>query len=121
MRATRSLDLGLGLGLGPPLCRHGLGEAALPYEEPDLGLRSRVGRLSSTVVDEPPMFVGSSDIAAVLGVTRQAVDHRMRTDPRAPAPVAVVNRTATWGGTRVWRRSDIDRWLGGADPDRWTV
>ncbi|ONH36461.1 MULTISPECIES: hypothetical protein [Protofrankia] len=68
---------------------------------------------------DSPQLVGSSDIAAALGVTRQAVDHRLRTDPRAPAPAAVVNRTATWGGTRVWWRSDIDRWLGGADPDRW--
>ncbi|WP_239344824.1 hypothetical protein [Frankia sp. Cj5] len=68
---------------------------------------------------ELPMFVGSSDIAAALGVTRQAVDHRLRTDPRAPVPVAVVNRTATWGGTRVWRRTEIDRWLGGLAPDRW--
>ncbi|WP_250283426.1 hypothetical protein [Frankia sp. CiP1_Cm_nod2] len=68
---------------------------------------------------DSPQLVGSSDIAAALGVTRQAVDHRLRTDPRAPAPAAVVNRTATWGGTRVWWRADIDRWLGGADPGRW--
>ncbi|WP_416210401.1 helix-turn-helix transcriptional regulator, partial [Frankia sp. Cr1] len=101
--------------------RHGRSEALLPHEGSDLGLKPRSGGLSSAVVDELPMFVGSSDIAAALGVTRQAVDHRMRTDPRAPAPVAVVNRTATWGGTRVWRRTDIDRWLGGVDPDRWTT
>ncbi|WP_237702828.1 hypothetical protein [Candidatus Protofrankia datiscae] len=63
--------------------------------------------------------MGSADIAAVLGVTRQAVDHRLRTDPRAPAPAAPVNRTSSWGGTRVWWRADIDRWLGGVDPGIW--
>ncbi|WP_250284034.1 MULTISPECIES: hypothetical protein [unclassified Frankia] len=66
------------------------------------------------------MFVGSSDIAVVLGLTRQAVDRRLRIDPVAPAPAATVNRTRTWGGTRVWWRADIDRWLGGPNPDRWT-
>ncbi|KLL10633.1 hypothetical protein BL254_12885 [Protofrankia sp. BMG5.30] len=71
-------------------------------------------------MDEPPVFVGSSDIAVVLGLTRQAVDRRLRIDPVAPAPAATVNRTRAWGGTRVWWRADIDRWLGGADPDRWT-
>ncbi len=75
----------------------------------------RPGGLSSVAVDEPPILVGSSDIAAVLGVSRQAVDHRLRTDPRAPVPAATVNRTARWGGTQVRWRVEVDRWLGGPE------
>ncbi len=89
----------------------------MPVADP----RVRPGGLSSVAVDEPPILVGSSDIAAVLGVSRQAVDHRLRTDPRAPVPAVTVNRTARWGGTRVWWRAEVDRWLGGADPARWTA
>lgn len=69
-------------------------------------------------VDDLPLFVGSGDIARALGLTRQAVDHRMRTDPSAPPAAGVVNRTPTWGGTRIWWREDIDRWLR-LDPEQW--
>jgi hypothetical protein len=65
-------------------------------------------------------LVGSTDIARVLGLTRQAVDHRIRHDPQAPSPAAVVNRTGRWGGTRIWWREDIDRWLK-VDPARWNA
>jgi hypothetical protein len=71
-------------------------------------------------VNELPSVVGSTDIAWVLGVTRQAVDHRMRHDPTAPPPAAILNRTDVSGGIRCWWREDIDRWLG-LDPRRWTV
>ncbi|CUU56365.1 hypothetical protein UG55_100336 [Frankia sp. EI5c] len=69
-------------------------------------------------MDELPLLVGSGDIARALGVTRQAVDHRLRSDPAAPAAAGVVNRTSAWNGTRIWWREDVDRWLN-LEPDRW--
>lgn len=69
-------------------------------------------------MDELPLLVGSGDIARVLGLTRQAVDHRLRNDPSAPRAVGVVNRTSAWGGTRIWWRADVDRWLH-LPPERW--
>ncbi|SNQ51320.1 conserved hypothetical protein [Frankia canadensis] len=71
-------------------------------------------------MDQLPLLVGSGDIARALGLTRQAVDHRLRVDPAAPAPAAVVNRTPTWSGTRIWWRAEIDRWLR-LDPEHWDV
>ncbi len=65
-----------------------------------------------------PVVVGCRDIAQVLGLTRQAVDHRLRHDPTAPAPAAVINRVGRSRGTLVWWREDIDRWLH-LDPHRW--
>jgi hypothetical protein len=69
-------------------------------------------------MDDLPLLVGSGDIARAVGLTRQAVDHRLRHDPTAPSPAAVVNRTDSWGGTRIWWREDVDRWLG-LSPSHW--
>jgi hypothetical protein len=84
------------------------------------GARQGLDWLTSADVDQLPLLVGSGDIARALGLTRQAVDHRLRVDPAAPAPAAVVNRTATWGGTRIWWRAEIDRWLR-LDPEHWSL
>jgi hypothetical protein len=68
--------------------------------------------------DGLPVLVGCTDIAYALGLTRQAVDYRLRHDPSAPSPAAVVNRAGGARGTRIWWRDDIDRWLR-LEPRRW--
>jgi predicted DNA-binding transcriptional regulator AlpA len=45
-----------------------------------------------------------SEIAALLGITRQGVDYIARTDASFPAPVVASPRL------RVWERADIEKW-----------
>lgn len=48
--------------------------------------------------------VGIREIADVLNLTTQRVDQLARTDPRFPAPAAVL------AAGRIWRRADIEQW-----------
>lgn len=49
-------------------------------------------------------LVGVSEIAEMLGVTRQRVDRISRTDPDFPQPVAEIH------AGRIWLRDDIRAW-----------
>jgi predicted DNA-binding transcriptional regulator AlpA len=50
-------------------------------------------------------LVGVSEIAEMLGVSRQRVDQISKSDPHFPQPEAVLK------GGKVWARKAIDRWL----------
>ena len=45
-----------------------------------------------------------SEIAALLGITRQGVDYITKTDASFPSPVVASPRL------RVWERADIEKW-----------
>jgi predicted DNA-binding transcriptional regulator AlpA len=49
-------------------------------------------------------LVGSTEIAEMLGVSRQRVDQIMRTDDSFPEPEVELH------AGRVWKRADIERW-----------
>jgi predicted DNA-binding transcriptional regulator AlpA len=49
-------------------------------------------------------LVGISEIAALLGVTRQRVDKLSRTDEDFPEPVAELH------AGRIWMRASVLRW-----------
>ena len=50
-------------------------------------------------------LVGTSEIGAMLGISRQRVDQIVRTDKRFPEPEATIGR-----GVRVWSRHAIEKW-----------
>ena len=50
-------------------------------------------------------LVGTTDIAAMLGVSRQRVGQLAATHPDFPPPLDVI------GGRRVWNRKHIERWI----------
>lgn len=52
-------------------------------------------------------LVGTGEIADLLGVTRQAVDKIVKTDPSFPPPLGVV------GGrrVRVWDLETVRKWI----------
>jgi len=56
-------------------------------------------------------LVGTTDIAAMLGVSRQRVGQLVDTHHDFPPHLDVV------GGRRVWNRKHIERWIA-AHPDR---
>ena len=49
-------------------------------------------------------LVGLTEIAELLGLTRQGVDYLVRNDPMFPAPVAVLH------AGRIWEREAIESW-----------
>jgi len=49
-------------------------------------------------------LAGLTEIADMLGLSRQRVDQIVRSDPTFPAPVAVIT------AGRIWRRADVERW-----------
>jgi len=49
-------------------------------------------------------LVGLTEIAELLGLTRQRVDQIARGDPKFPEPVAVIT------AGRIWKRIDVERW-----------
>ncbi len=49
-------------------------------------------------------LVGLTEIAEMLGVSRQRVDQIVQSDPKFPEPVAWLR------AGRIWRRSDVTRW-----------
>lgn len=55
-------------------------------------------------VEEKLDLVGISEVAEMLGVTRQRVDKLSRTSPDFPQPVSTLH------GGRVWLRSKIEEW-----------
>jgi predicted DNA-binding transcriptional regulator AlpA len=50
-------------------------------------------------------FVGPSQIAELLGLTRQRVHQIAGLDPTFPKPAADLG-----AGRRVWRRADVEKW-----------
>jgi predicted DNA-binding transcriptional regulator AlpA len=50
-------------------------------------------------------LVGVSEIAEMLGVSRQRVDQISKADPRFPKPEVVLK------GGKVWSREAIERWI----------
>jgi prophage regulatory protein len=50
-------------------------------------------------------LVGVHEIAEMLGVSRQRVNRIVATDDSFPTPQAVL------AAGRVWRRSDVERWV----------
>lgn len=50
-------------------------------------------------------LLGMSQIAAMLGVSRQRVHQLCKSYPDWPQPVATV------GGRRIWTRDEIEQWL----------
>lgn len=50
-------------------------------------------------------LVGISEIAEMLGVTRQRVDKLSRTDPAFPEPVAEIR------AGRIWLRAEVATWV----------
>ncbi len=53
---------------------------------------------------EPDALLGATDVAHLLGVSRQRV-YQLIAQPHFPKPVAELARGA------VWRRSDVEAWL----------
>ncbi len=49
-------------------------------------------------------LVGLTEIAELLGLTRQGVDYLVRNDPSFPEPVAVLH------AGRIWEREAVDAW-----------
>ena len=58
--------------------------------------------IDAAIDDEPPMVVGASDIARILGISRQRV-YQLLASPDFPAPVGEPSRG------KVWDRRDIER------------
>jgi predicted DNA-binding transcriptional regulator AlpA len=56
-------------------------------------------------------LVGASEIAALLGVTRQRVN-QLSKQPDFPAPVARL------GSGAVWRTEDVQRWINRHRPNQ---
>ena len=52
-----------------------------------------------------PELMGISEIAELLGVSRQRVDKISRTDTSFPAPIADLH------AGRIWLRDAIDKWV----------
>ncbi len=50
-------------------------------------------------------LVGISEVAELLGVSRQRVDKISRTDEHFPTPVAELH------AGRVWLRADVEEWI----------
>lgn len=73
----------------------------------DRGVDSR--KVSAYVASANVDLVGTSEIADLLGVSRQRV-FQLSLEPHFPAPVA----SLTAG--KFWRRSDVERWA--RDHDR---
>ena len=48
--------------------------------------------------------MSATEIAALLGISRQRVDQIAKADPTFPAPVAILS------GIRVWETADVERW-----------
>ena len=53
----------------------------------------------------PHHLVGASEVAEILGVTRQRVDQLARTEEGFPEPEVTIGR-----GVRVWSREAIEKW-----------
>jgi prophage regulatory protein len=49
-------------------------------------------------------LVGLTEIARLLGISRQRVDQLLRTDEAFPEPIA------TLSAGRIWERADIESW-----------
>lgn len=60
--------------------------------------------MPTTTVAAMQSLISVTEIAKLLGVTRQHVDRLVRTDVNFPSPVAVLS------GMRVFDRAAIDRW-----------
>jgi predicted DNA-binding transcriptional regulator AlpA len=50
-------------------------------------------------------LVGLTEIAQMLGLSRQRVDQIVRADANFPEPVAVIT------AGRIWRRRDVECWV----------
>lgn len=55
-------------------------------------------------------FVGTAEVAVMLGLTRQRVQQLTR-DADFPAPLQKIS--AGW----IWRRSDVEQWMRDREPD----
>jgi predicted DNA-binding transcriptional regulator AlpA len=49
-------------------------------------------------------LIGLSEIAELIGVSRQYADRLVKSDPAFPAPVSVIR------AGRIWRRADVEKW-----------
>lgn len=50
-------------------------------------------------------LVGTAEVGALVGVSRQRVNELLRSDPSFPSPVAEL------AAGRIWQRTDIERWM----------
>ena len=64
---------------------------------------ARVAAVASTVGDVAELL-GLTEVAALVGISRQRVLQLIGTDPDFPAPAETLARG------RVWRRGDIVKW-----------
>jgi predicted DNA-binding transcriptional regulator AlpA len=62
--------------------------------------------VSTTFVRVAQDLIGPSEIAAMLGVTRQYVDRLSREDPTFPQPEARPS------SGRIWSRAKVEKWAG---------